>query len=110
MLFVKNLMFLNGATATLAPDLDILAEITHVYLYFVAAARRADHGEIGIDPTPTGVDIDAVKAGVRRARRGRAASPSVTFRRAGRLILRRMQQRRRVDQSAHPSAAPSAGR
>src|SRR5439155_126701 len=34
MLFVKNLLFLNSATATLAPDIDILAQITQVYLYF----------------------------------------------------------------------------
>ena len=34
MLFVKNMMFLDGATATLAPDLDIIGEIAHVYLYF----------------------------------------------------------------------------
>lgn len=63
MLLVKNLMFLNGATATLAPDLDILAEITHVYVYF--AERHGDRivQEIGIDPSKAGVDLDAVKAG-----------------------------------------------
>ena len=27
MLFVKNLMFLDGAIATLAPDLDLFAEV-----------------------------------------------------------------------------------
>ena len=40
MLFVKNMMFLDGATATLAPDLDILGEIAHVYLYFQEHVRR----------------------------------------------------------------------
>ena len=41
MLFVKNLMFLNAATATLAPDLDLLGEIAHVHAYFLADPRRA---------------------------------------------------------------------
>jgi ubiquinone biosynthesis protein len=30
MLFVKNLVFLDGAIARLAPDLDLFAEITHI--------------------------------------------------------------------------------
>lgn len=36
MLFVKNLMFLDGATGALAPDLDILEEISHVYSFFMS--------------------------------------------------------------------------
>ena len=40
MLFVKNLMFLNAATATLAPDLDLLGEIAHIHAYFTEV-----HGE-----------------------------------------------------------------
>ena len=37
MLFVKNLVFLDGAIATLAPDLDLLAEITNIAMYFKRA-------------------------------------------------------------------------
>ena len=44
MLFVKNMMFLDGAIARLAPDLDILGEIqqvhTEIALRHGAAARR----------------------------------------------------------------------
>ena len=40
MLYVKNMVFLDGATVTLAPDLDILAEIMHVFMYF-----QERHGE-----------------------------------------------------------------
>jgi ubiquinone biosynthesis protein len=94
MLFVKNLMFLNSATATLAPDLDILAEITNVYLYFAQRHGERIMREIGVDPTRTGVDLDAVKAGF--------GLPSevehLTFRdlQARRqTILRRMQERPR---------------
>ena len=42
MLFVKNMMFLDGATATLAPDLDILGEIAHDLPLLPGALRRAD--------------------------------------------------------------------
>ncbi|MGH3308887.1 MAG: ABC1 kinase family protein, partial [Nocardioides sp.] len=94
MLFVKNLIFLNGATATLAPDLDILAEITNVYLYFAQRHGERIMREIGIDPTQTGVDIDAVKAGFGLP----ADVDSLTFRdlQARRqTILRRMQDRER---------------
>jgi len=40
MLFVKNLVFLDGAIATLAPDLDLFAEIESIALLF---AQK--HGE-----------------------------------------------------------------
>jgi len=94
MLFVKNLIFLNGATATLAPDLDILAEITQVYLYFAQHHGERIMREIGIDPTQTGVDIEAVKAGFGLP----ADVDSLTFRdlqERRQTILRRMQDRPR---------------
>ena len=40
MLYVKNMVFLDGAIARLAPDLDILAEIANISLHFAQA-----HGE-----------------------------------------------------------------
>ena len=94
MLFVKNLLFLNSATATLAPDIDILAQITQVYLYF--AQRYGDRivREIGIDPTEAAVDMDAVKAGFGLP----AEVESLSFRDLQdrrQTILRRMQERER---------------
>ena len=62
MLFVKNLMFLNAATATLAPDLDLLAEIAHVHQYFLTQHGEQIVRDLGLDPTATDVDVDAVKA------------------------------------------------
>ena len=41
MLFVKNMVFLDGAIATLAPDLDLLAEIADD----LDVLRRRRHGE-----------------------------------------------------------------
>ena len=62
MLFVKNLMFLNAATATLAPDLDLLGEIAHVHAYFLQTHGERLVRELGLDPTQPTVDVDAVKA------------------------------------------------
>ncbi len=94
MLFVKNLLFLNSATATLAPDIDILAEITQVYLYFAQRYGERIVREIGIDPTEVGVDMDAVKAGLGLP----AEVEHLTFRdlqERRQTILRRMQERER---------------
>jgi ubiquinone biosynthesis protein len=94
MLFVKNLLFLNSATATLAPDIDILAQITQVYLYFAQRYGERIVREIGIDPTEAGVDMDAVKAGFGLP----AEVESLTFRDLQdrrQTILRRMQERER---------------
>ena len=63
MLFVKNLMFLNAATATLAPDLDLLAEIVHIHTYFTQVHGERLARELGEGATRDTVDLDAVKAG-----------------------------------------------
>ena len=63
MLFVKNLMFIDGAIATLAPDLDILAEIADVTMYFATQHGETIAKQLGIDPTEWQFDIDGVKAG-----------------------------------------------
>jgi ubiquinone biosynthesis protein len=63
MLFVKNMMFLDGAIARLAPDLDILGEIQLVHTEIAArhGARLAQ--ELGIDPSLAAeFDMNAVKA------------------------------------------------
>ena len=41
MLFVKNMVFLDGAIATLAPDLDLFAEIAHIAPVLRQHPRRA---------------------------------------------------------------------
>ena len=64
MLFVKNLMFLDGATATLAPDIDILAEIQNVYLYLVKTHGAKIVNELGLknDELKPEVDIETVRS------------------------------------------------
>jgi ubiquinone biosynthesis protein len=84
MLFVKNLMFLNAATATLAPDLDLLGEIVHLHGYFFQTHGTRLARELG-DHTPRAVvDLDAIKASF--------LVPSDV----DRLTFRDLQERRRV--------------
>ena len=62
MLFVKNLVFLDGAIATLAPDLDLFAEIAEISLYF--ARRHGDRiaAEVGMNPNDWQMDLTGMKA------------------------------------------------
>ena len=63
MLFVKNMMFLDGAIARLAPDLDILGEIQQVHTEIAHRHGARMAAELGIDPkTAAQFDMDAIKA------------------------------------------------
>ena len=62
MLFVKNLVFLDGAIATLAPDLDLFAEIAHVAAYFATAHGARIASDVGVDPRTQQVDLSGMKA------------------------------------------------
>ena len=61
MLFVKNLLFLDAAIATLAPDLDLIGETMQVAQYF--AQRHGDRlaTETG-QTTPAEINLDGFKA------------------------------------------------
>lgn len=71
MLFVKNLVFLDGAIATLAPGLDLFAEITHLSMYFATTHGERIAAEIGVSPDSYVMDLDGIKAGF-------GVDPSVT--------------------------------
>ncbi len=62
MLFIKNLVFLDGAIARLAPDLDLFAEIAHIARHF--ATRHAEQltRDAGLDPRTVEVDLEGMKA------------------------------------------------
>jgi ubiquinone biosynthesis protein len=62
MLFVKNLVFLDGAIASLAPDLDLFAEIAHVGQHFATAHGARIAGDVGFDPRAMAIDLSGVKA------------------------------------------------
>jgi ubiquinone biosynthesis protein len=85
MLFVKNMMFLDGAIARLAPDLDILEEVQQVHTEIAMRHGQRLAAELGIDPALVNeFDIDSIKAGM-----GVSADTE-------RLTYRDVQQRREI--------------
>ena len=64
MLYVKNMVFLDGAIARLAPDLDLLAEVAHISMLFAQRHGERLGRELGIDHTAVELNMDGVKAGL----------------------------------------------
>jgi ubiquinone biosynthesis protein len=62
MLYVKDLLFVDGALATLAPDVDLFQEITHVAMYFTERYGEKIAVEVGIDPRERELDLDSFRA------------------------------------------------
>ncbi len=63
MLYVKNMVFLDGAMARLAPDLDLLAEIANISMLFAQRHGEQLGRELGIDQATLELNMDGVKAG-----------------------------------------------
>jgi ubiquinone biosynthesis protein len=63
MLYVKNMVFLDGAMARLAPDLDLLGEIANISMMFAERHGERLGRELGIDPSAVELNMDGVKAG-----------------------------------------------
>jgi ubiquinone biosynthesis protein len=64
MLYVKNMVFLDGAMARLAPDLDLLGEIAKISLLFAERHGERLGRELGVDHTAVELNMDSVKAGL----------------------------------------------
>jgi ubiquinone biosynthesis protein len=62
MLFVKDVLFLNGAMATMAPDVDILGEILAVATYFTERYGERIAREVGFEITTDAIDLDGYRA------------------------------------------------
>ena len=64
MLFVKNLVFLDGAIATLAPDLDLFGEIEAIALMFAEKHGERIMQQLGLERQEDWKpDLSSVKAG-----------------------------------------------
>ncbi len=64
MLFVKNLMFLDGAIATLAPDLDLFGEVEAISLMFAAKHGERIMSQLGLEhDADWAPDLSGLKAG-----------------------------------------------
>ncbi len=61
MLYVKNLVFLDGAIGALAPDLDIFAEITQISMYFAQTHGERLFAEVGMSADAFRIDLTGVK-------------------------------------------------
>lgn len=64
MLFVKNLMFVDAAIGTLAPDLDLFGEVTHIATYFATNHGQRLASEIGVAGQDFEVDLTSFKDSV----------------------------------------------
>ncbi len=64
MLYVKNMVFLDGAIARLAPDLDLLGEIANISMIFATRHGERIGRDLGFDPRNMQFDFDSVKAGL----------------------------------------------
>lgn len=62
MLYVKNLVFLDGAIASLAPNLDILGEIANLSMHMATTHGERIAADMGVDPSELTVDPEAIKA------------------------------------------------
>ena len=62
MLFVKNMVFLDGAIARLAPDLDLFGEIAHIAAYFATTHGENLAAQVGMNPEEYEFDPDGVRA------------------------------------------------
>jgi len=59
---VKDLMFLDGAVATLAPGLDLLGEVALIATYFTDRYGARIATDIGLDPRAVPIDLDALRS------------------------------------------------
>ncbi|MGH9095278.1 MAG: ABC1 kinase family protein [Acidimicrobiales bacterium] len=64
MLFVKDLLFIDGALATLAPDVDLFAEVAQIAAYFTERYGAQIAADIGVDPRDNPVELDSIRAGL----------------------------------------------
>jgi ubiquinone biosynthesis protein len=62
MLFVKDMLFIDDATAHLAPEINLFDQIARIYAYFVENHAEQIAAESGLDPGQTALDLTGIKA------------------------------------------------
>jgi ubiquinone biosynthesis protein len=64
MLYVKDMLFLDGALALMAPDIDLIAEIVSIVMHFHERHGERIAQEIGMTSREEipGLDLDAIRA------------------------------------------------
>jgi ubiquinone biosynthesis protein len=64
MLYVKDLLFIDGAIATLAPNLDLFAMLTEIGMHFATAHGAKIASDVGMAVNAAAIDITAFKASI----------------------------------------------
>jgi ubiquinone biosynthesis protein len=64
MLYVKDLLFLDGAMATLAPNLDLFATLTEIAMHFAVQHGQRIANDVGMTIDASMVDITGFKASI----------------------------------------------
>jgi ubiquinone biosynthesis protein len=62
--YIKNMVFLDGAIARLAPDLDIIGELTNISMTFMQRHGARLSEELGVDMNTVEIDMGSLKAGL----------------------------------------------
>jgi ubiquinone biosynthesis protein len=62
MLYVKNMLFFDGAIAHLAPDLNMFEEVAKIYAYFAMNHAERIERDVGIDPSRNALNLDNMRA------------------------------------------------
>ena len=60
-LYVKGMLFFDGAVAVLAPDLNMFSEIARNYGYFAQNHAHVIAEQIGFDPAKNAVDLSGTR-------------------------------------------------
>ncbi len=63
MLYVKNLIFIDGAISSLAPELDMFAVVTDIAVHFSVTHGATIAQQLGVAQEEWKLDLDGVKAG-----------------------------------------------
>jgi ubiquinone biosynthesis protein len=105
MLFVKDMVFLDGAIATLAPDLDLFAEIATIAMYFNTQHGARIAREAGLAGKAWDLDLSAMKVSVGIDADEDASLTHREVQERRRMIQRRMGERR-AERRRHGKGRP----
>ena len=61
MLYVKDMIFFDGATTALAPDVNLFDQVTRIYGYFATHHAERIVRDVGLDPRLLTLDLEGVK-------------------------------------------------
>jgi ubiquinone biosynthesis protein len=97
MLYVKGMLFFDGATSRLAPDVNIFEQMGRIYAYFAEHHAERIARDIGFDPSRNPLDLEGFKRSL--GLEGDVAS----------LTQRELEARRAAIQKRLETAGPRGG-